>query len=117
MANKVTKRDYFEMIKTAMADNTDVVAFCNREIELLDKKAERAKNATRKPTKTQIANEALANDVYDFVANAGAKVAIKDVADNFAISSQKATPIMNGLVDAGKLVKTVEKRKAFYTVA
>lgn len=117
MANKVTKRDYFTMIKSAMADNADIVAFCDHEIELLDAKALRAKNATRKPTKAQLENAALADEIVDYVASAADRVTIKDVADKFDKSSQKVTPIMNGLVDAGKLVKVVEKRKAFYSVA
>lgn len=46
MANtekKITKRDRFEEIKALLADNADIVAFCDNEIALLDGKAEKAK--------------------------------------------------------------------------
>ena len=48
MTNTMTKRDYFNMIKDAMSDNADVVAFCDHEIELLSKKAAKAKTAPKK---------------------------------------------------------------------
>ena len=34
-----TKREMFELIASALADNTEVVEFCNHEVELLNKKA------------------------------------------------------------------------------
>ena len=40
---KITKRDRFEEIKTLLADNEDIVAFCDNEIALLDGKADKAK--------------------------------------------------------------------------
>ena len=40
---KITKRDRFEEIKTLLADNADIVAFCDNEIALLDGKADKAK--------------------------------------------------------------------------
>lgn len=109
----MTKRDYFNKIKTLVSD-TDVIAFCDAQIALLDKKAEASKNATRKPTKVQIANEALKNDILGFIADK--TVVIADVAANFDLSTQKVTPLMNALVSDGKLAKTVEKRKAHYSV-
>lgn len=60
---KMTKRNYFELIASAMADNADVVAFCNHEIELLDKK----KNAPRNPSKKQIEARDLAETLADEV--------------------------------------------------
>ena len=34
MEKRLTKKDYFEMIKGVCADRTDIVDFCNHEIEL-----------------------------------------------------------------------------------
>ena len=47
---KITKRDRFEEIKALLADNADIVEFCDNEIALLDGKAEKAKarNAKKK---------------------------------------------------------------------
>ena len=45
MENKMTKRDFYNDIKAMAeaADREDIVAFCDNEIELLDKKAAKAK--------------------------------------------------------------------------
>ena len=44
MANeKITKAQVLEMIKTGMADNAEVVAYCDNEIALLASKAAKAK--------------------------------------------------------------------------
>lgn len=43
MEAKVTKKEMFEMIKAALAENKDVVDFCDKEIASLDRKAAKAK--------------------------------------------------------------------------
>ena len=45
---KTTKREMFTVIATLLAERKDVVDFCTKEIELLDKKSERAKAAAAK---------------------------------------------------------------------
>lgn len=42
---KMTKKEMFTYIATVLADNADVVDFCSNEIELLNKKAEKARIA------------------------------------------------------------------------
>ena len=43
MTNKITRKDYFNMIKDALADNADIVAFCDKEIAAIDHKADKAR--------------------------------------------------------------------------
>ena len=43
MTNKITRKDYFNMIKAALADNADIVAFCDKEIAVIDHKADKAR--------------------------------------------------------------------------
>ena len=43
MTNKITRKDYFNMIKVGMADNADIVAFCDKEIAAIDHKADKAR--------------------------------------------------------------------------
>lgn len=112
---KMTKSEMFSRIASHLTD-VDEIAFINHEIELLANKAERAKNATRKPTKVQAENEVLKASILDFVASVGTAT-IKAVAENFDKSSQKVTPLMNALVEEGKLTKVVEKRVAKYSLA
>jgi predicted HTH transcriptional regulator len=112
---KLTKSEMFARIALHLTD-AEEVAFINHEIELLANKAQRAKNASRKPSKVQVENEALKAEIVDYVASNGS-VTIKAVAEAFDKSSQKVTPLMNALVEEGKLTKAVEKRVAHYSLA
>ena len=107
----MTKRDYFNMIKAAMADNADVVAFCDKEIALLDKKNSKA--AGPNPEVVEFRGK-----VYEFIANASGNVAISAIAKGLGATSQKVTPAVKALMDEGKIVlaETV-KRVNYYTVA
>jgi len=111
---KMTKSEMFARIASHLTD-VEEIAFINHEIDLLANKAERAKNASRKPSKVQVANEGLKAEMLDYIASVGS-VVIKDIASKFDISSQKATPLLNALVDEGKLIKAVEKRVAHYSI-
>lgn len=114
MANKVTKKEMF-LKAIAETKDEDLKAFFNHEIELLDRKAERSANATRKPTKNQIANEEIKSNILDYIKEVG-DVTIAMIKDHFDLSSQKVTPLVNALVDEGKAVKTVDKRVAHYSI-
>lgn len=104
MTNTMTKRDYFNMIKDAMSDNADVVAFCDHEIELLSKKAAKAKTAPKKV-------DTLVDDVFGVLTSE--PQTIDAIAAALGISNAKATPRLNKLVADGKAVKgTVKVEKA-----
>lgn len=51
MEKKMTKREYFAQIREMVADNTELVAFIDHEVELLDKK-----NSSKGMSKTAKAN-------------------------------------------------------------
>jgi len=114
MAKKLTKIEMFENILKGLT-NADEIAFIENEIDLLKRKAERSKNATRKPSKVQVENESLKAEILDYVATVD-NATIKAVAEKFDKSSQKITPLMNALVNEGKLTKVVEKRVAKYSI-
>lgn len=104
MTNTMTKRDYFNMIKDAMSDNADVVAFCDHEIELLSKKAAKAKTAPKKV-------DTLVDDVFSVLTSE--PQTIDAIAAALGISNAKATPRLNKLVADGRAVKgTVKVEKA-----
>ena len=108
----MTKRDNFNMIKDAMSDNADVVAFCDHEIELLSKKAAKAKTAPKKV-------DTLIDDVFGVLTSE--PQTIDAIANALGISNAKATPRLNKLVEDGRAVKgtvKVEKtKKTTYTLA
>lgn len=108
MTNTMTKRDYFNMIKDAMSDNADVVAFCDHEIELLAKKAASAKKAPKKV-------DTLIEDVFGILTSE--PQTIDAIANALGISNAKATPRLNTLVADGRAVKsTVKIEKSKRTV-
>ena len=116
MEKKTTKREMFEAIKAVEAVKADeaMVAFIDHEIELLDKKS-----ANKKPSKNQEANEALKAVVLDTLTADGVTVsqllkANKAFAD---ISNQKMSAMLRQLVEAGKVVKTVDKKTALFSLA
>ena len=113
---KMTKREMFAQILSHLTDEAEI-AFVEHEIELLVKKAG-AKSG--KATATQVANEAIKADILTFMEGAGAltiaeiTVGVEALAD---ASNQKVSALMKQLVDAGMVVKSFEKRKAFFTKA
>ena len=112
---KPTKREnYNTLLKIeAVANNPELVEFIKHEIELLDKK-----NSTdKKPTATQVANEALKNTILDYMEpTIGYTVTdiIKGVEECSELSNQKVSALMRALKDEGKVTKTEGKKTLFY---
>lgn len=112
---KPTKREnYNALLKIeAVANNSELVEFINHEIELLDKK----NSADKKPTATQVANEALKNTILDYMEpSIGYTVTdiIKGVEECSELSNQKVSALMRALKDEGKVTKTEGKKTLFY---
>lgn len=101
---KMTKKDYFNMIKDAMADNADVVAFCEKEIAALDNKAVKAKErAAKKAAEGDALMEAIAAVLGDEpMTNADILEAINEE----DVTVNKVAYRTNALVKAGRAVKT-----------
>lgn len=124
MANKLTKRDYFEMIKGICGDNQDIVNFCNHEIELLERKS--SKSGT---TKTQTENIKVAEMLIQELEKIGKPVTITDLMNTSdvvkeyrlengnSLSNQKISAILKQQVDAGKVVRVTDKKKSLFSVA
>ena len=82
---------------------------------LRDQTAKR-NSAERKPTKAQVANEALKATVLSVLTAEGATVTdiMAKHPDLSALSNQKVSALVNALVDEGKAVKDIAKRKAYF---
>lgn len=108
----MTKKEMYNFIKTSMADNADVVAFCDKEIALLAKKAASAKKAPKKPDPHI---DAI------FGALTSEPQTIDAIAEITGLSNAKCTPRLNKLVEDGKVVKgsvKVDKsKKVTYALA
>ena len=124
MANtkKMTKRDYFAILRASYPEDAanykDVIAFIDHEVELLDRK----NSGERKPTATQQMNAVIKERILDFmkpnrlytVTEIQKGVEVPEGVDE--LSNQKVSALLRQLDDAGKVVKTVDKRKTFYSL-
>ena len=123
MEKRLTKKDYFEMIKGVCADRTDIIDFCNHEIELLSRK-----NSKSGATKTQKENEIVANMLVEELAKVGKPITITDLMNTSAIikdytlengnnlTNQKISAIFKQLVESQKIVKVVDKKKSYFSI-
>lgn len=111
MANKKTKRDYFNELRVLVADNADLTGFIDNELALLDKK----RGVDRKPTATQKANEEYKAMVLDFLATKDRPQSIKEIKAGvpaFAekdFSNQKISRLLNDLYNKGLPERKVDK--------
>lgn len=120
MTNKMTKRDFFELIANQYNGEHPVAVreFCAHEIELLDNK--RA-SAVRKPSKTQVENESFKADILSYLASETVPVPIKTIQANVPsvadFSTSKMSHLMTSLVNDGKATKEYIKKVVHYSIA
>ena len=114
-STKVTKRMRFEQIKSLVSDNEELVAFIDHEIELLNKKNSR----TGKPTKTQIENETIKNTIFNTLQATGKPMTVTQllaIEELNGLSNQKVSALLTQLRESNKVVRTVEKKVAYYSI-
>ena len=112
---KPTKRQMFEGLLTIPTLTDDQKKFIEHELELLAKK----NSGEKKPTTTQQANEGLKSAIIEGMEpNRMYTVTeiIKEIPACAGLTNQKVSPLMNQLVDAGKLNKTSEKRRSYFSL-
>ena len=114
---KMTKKEMFEMIKGVCANDTRIVEFCEHEIELLNRKSSKSTQ-----TKTQIENEGIKGAIVNALTEIAKPVTITEMQElntemaNY--SNQKLSALLKQLVENDKkVVKTVDKKKSYFTVA
>lgn len=117
MANKITKRDRFNQILAIeeVATNKDLADFINHELELLAKK----NAADRKPTKVQTENEGVKEIILANLTETPTTISDLQKASTELgeISNQKISALIRQLVADGLIVRTEEKRKAYFAKA
>ena len=115
MANKITKKEMFTMIKAQVKDNAEMVAFIDHEIELLDKKA-----SNKKATKTQEANVGIKSTILA-VLEGGKSMTVTEMqgasAELGELSNQKVSALVRQLVEAGEVVRTIDKKVSRFSLA
>lgn len=121
-----TRKEMFTRVSDFLAEHeadTALIDFVNHQIELLDNKKE-----SKKQSKEQEENAAYSDAIYEqmaFERKYSAAELMKElpaVGDWNAnheteLSVQKLASLLKPLVDGGKVIKTTEKRRVFYTKA
>lgn len=113
----MTKREMFAEIRKAVINNADMVAFIDREVELLDKK----RSASKKPTKTQIQNEGFKATLMAYFTAVDAPKSIKEiqaeVPEMAELTNQRITHLLTDLVKAEVVVKEYVKKVPYFSIA
>lgn len=112
----MTKKEMFAEIRTLVADNAEMVAFIDHEIELLNRKT----TSPKKPTKTQLENENLKAEIVDTLDSCGTPMSIKELQSSIAslsgLTNQRITHLLTDLVKREVLVKEYVKKTPYYSV-
>ena len=105
------------MTKITYAVALDVAIKAVEDVEVVEKlkalkaQIEKKNSAERKPTKAQVANEALKAEILTFLVDTHTAT---EVAERFEVSINKATALLTAMVKAQVVERTVEKRKAYF---
>jgi len=117
---KVTVRSQFEAVKAVLVEtgHEDLAEFIDGRIAQTIKK----NTGERKPTAKQIENEGYKADILawmdaDTVYSAGDVVKGVPSIVEAGLTVNRVSALLTQLTDAGSLVKSVDKRKCFYTLA
>ena len=121
MANtKVIKKEMFTAILALIAETTPenaevLTKFVENEIALLDKRA-----ANKTATKTQKENEGIKTLILDTLTEIDKPVTISEMqafsADLAVYTNQKLSALLTQMKAEGTVVKTVEKKKSYFSV-
>ena len=120
MANKkTTKREYYELIKSKLADNADIVAFCDHEIELLDNR-KKTTDGEKKLTPKQKENLALVATILDNM-EVDTIYSISDMQRKIEVckelTNQKISSLIRQAMADGTIERVEVKGKAFFKLA
>lgn len=104
---KMTYAMALEIAINAVADNAEVA----EKLTALRAQIEKKNSAERKPTKAQVANDALKGEILTALTE---RMTATEVAEKFGISNQKASALLTAMVKGGIVERTVDKRKAYF---
>lgn len=119
MSNKkITKRERFESLLKIPDVSADpgMVEFINHELELLARK----NSADKKPTAAQVANESIKQAILDGMVDNRLYTITeiqKEIPACAELSNQKVSALVRQLKTDNLIVKTEDKRKAYFSKA
>lgn len=111
---KTTKREYINRILTYVHDEDK--PYLLNELALLDKKS----TAEKKPTAMQVANEGIKAEIAEGM-TANTLYTVTDIQKGIPacaeLSNQRVSALLRQMVEAGVIVRTEDKRKAYFSLA
>lgn len=115
---KITKRDRFNALLSipAVQADPDMVAFIEHELELLAKK----NSADKKPTAQQVANDGIKSAILEAMEDNRLYTVTeiqKSVPACADLSNQRVSALLRQLKDDALVVRTEDKRKAYFSKA
>ena len=115
---RMTKAQKFQILADLPAVKADpmLTEFIAHELELLSKK----NSADKKPTAQQTANEGIKTAILNSMeVGKGYTITeiLKSVPDCADLTNQRVSALMRQMVDSGAVVRTEDKRKAYFSKA
>ena len=124
MTKKMTKKEMFAEIKAVVETSNlsaermaEMTAFIDKQVAQLERKS-----GSSKPTKTQLENENFKAEILETFKGIEKAVTISEFQSmtRFSVengfSNQKMSALLNQLVKAEKLTKTVDKKKSYFSL-
>ena len=112
----MTKIEMFNEIRKAVADNSEMVAFIDHEIEIL-----KTRSASRKPTQRQKENAVYKEIIIDFLKTVAIPKTIKEIQDTIpeltGLSNQKISALLTALNKEGLIEKSYTKKVPYFFTA
>ena len=113
---KLTKRDHFNAILNNYPLTDEHREFVKHELELLAKK----NSADKKPTAAQVANESIKQAILDGMEDNRLYTVTeiqKEIPACADLSNQRVSALLRQLKDDALVVRTEDKRKAYFSKA
>ena len=109
---KVTIKEQFVEVAEVLrgVERADLAEFIEGRIAILDKKSE-----NKKATAKQVENEGIKADIL--TALEGRTATVGELVKEFELSSQKLSALLTQLVKDNKVVRNVEKKVAYFSLA
>ena len=117
----MTKKEYFAQVRNIVDaqefDNkTDVLAFIDHEIEMLEKKS-----SSKKPTANQKANVAIKEAILKALTEQCKPMTVTEILAIIdytePLTNQRTSALLRQMVENGDVIKTIEKRKSYFSAA
>lgn len=104
---KITQKDLYARIAAYMADDPEIVAFCEKKIEQIEKNAAR-------PRKPKVNQEVVdfREDVFNALANHAEPMTNKELAAEFGVSAQKMSAALRFLVKEDRVERHEGEKKS-----